>query len=146
MTSLGEETRDCAPFKVICLLPRPVTRNAATHEAVPDHHPGGFAYFGDASADSITAPERPSTVRTLTVLDSPHGKRHIEAMPTHTRKKRPRDPSQLGKMIVDISVGRGRRSRAREQGRCWRARGWSGEGQGSEQVGACSHSEEGCPG
>lgn len=26
-------------------------------------------------------------------------------MADHTRKKRPRDPSQLGKMIVDISVG-----------------------------------------
>jgi hypothetical protein len=26
-------------------------------------------------------------------------------MVDHTRKKRPRDPNQLGKMIVDISVG-----------------------------------------
>jgi hypothetical protein len=39
------------------------------------------------------------------VLDSPHGKGHIASMAESTRKKRPRDPNQLGKMIVDISVG-----------------------------------------
>jgi uncharacterized membrane-anchored protein len=38
-------------------------------------------------------------------LASDRSARHIEAMPDHTRKKRPRDANQLGKMIVDISVG-----------------------------------------
>lgn len=31
--------------------------------------------------------------------------RHTSGMSSHTRKKRPRDPNQLGKIIVDISVG-----------------------------------------
>lgn len=30
---------------------------------------------------------------------------HIEAMTERTRKKRPRDPNQLGRLIVGISVG-----------------------------------------
>jgi hypothetical protein len=40
-------------------------------------------------------------------------------MADHTRKKRPRDPNQLGKMIVDISVGevQDRGLTAEEQGK-----------------------------
>jgi|GEM_PF-337794 len=40
-------------------------------------------------------------------------------MVDHTRKKRPRDPNQLGKMIVDISVGEveDRGPTAEEQGK-----------------------------
>ena len=43
-----EETRNVtAPVTdLFCLLPRPISRIAATHEAVPGlNHLGGFAYF-----------------------------------------------------------------------------------------------------
>lgn len=38
-------------------------------------------------------------------LDARASKPHIGDMPLTRKRKRPRDPNQLGKMIVDISVG-----------------------------------------
>jgi hypothetical protein len=57
---------------------------------------------------------------------------------TITRKKRPRDPVQLGKLIVDIATGQV--EDREDNGKDWRPRRMGGEAGGGE---ACGDSSQG---